>query len=324
MTTPSVPGSTQGDGLIRPLNAPKGQQVLPGVQPGVSGAVVTAQFVIIFGTSGQQAGGLFIYAGSPGPGNAPIYSMSNATEDPYGNPISAGIWAGQFGSIQAGLEFNGTLGQLVFPTPLNVTEFGGLSGQTLGQSSVTQLFSAIAAAPYNDRTVLQMDSNPQTAGASSAFFLFYQDANGNANTHIEGDYAGTALFVVKTLDAVLPGTGTSPTNPAQIEPWHLITLDSGWAVTAGRAQPQYRLMADGNVQFAGSATHAASGTNIALNSGVPLGTAYRPVNPKLYRSNGTTEDTLAEAEYGTNGVITARVSGTAVPELALDGIVSLL
>ena len=46
-----------GDGLVKPLNAPPGVQAAPGVQPGVSQAVVFARQVIIAGAKG----GLFVY-----------------------------------------------------------------------------------------------------------------------------------------------------------------------------------------------------------------------------------------------------------------------
>jgi hypothetical protein len=68
-----------------PLNAPGAAQPPIGVQPGVSSAIVFGHYVIIFGT----LGGLFIYNGMPALGNPPIYWITMATVDPYGNTVSA-------------------------------------------------------------------------------------------------------------------------------------------------------------------------------------------------------------------------------------------
>lgn len=273
--TVSIPGSGS-DGLVRPLNAPQGQQVLPGIQPGVSGAVVTAQFVIIFGTSGQQSGGLFIYHGSPGPGNPPIFSISNATEDPYGNAIAAGIWAGQFGGTQAGLEFNGTEGQLLFPVggtaPANV---GGIAGIAAGPGGAeVQVFSPQDASPDNDRVFMVL-ADHQSVGPSAAYFLVYQDANGTGWIQVEGGNAGLALSAVAGITAVLPGTGTSVTNAAQPETWHTATpLLNSWAGSGSGVNGLfYRLTPDNEVELIADILNATATGNSVVYT-LPAG--YRP------------------------------------------------
>jgi hypothetical protein len=272
---------SQGDGLVRPLNAPSGQQALPGIQPGVSGAVVTAQYVIIFSQPGAQSGGMFVYSGSPGPGNPPVFSVSNATEDPYGNAIAPGIWAGQFGGQQAGLEVIGALGQLAFPTGLAVALAGGadsrLSGNGLG--TITQFYSTQDAAgggAGSDRVFMQMQDYLAN-GSSATWFLVYQDDTGAAHDQAAGSWAGVTLNTVGTIVAVQPGTGTSSANVAVNETWHTAALAAGWAASGGVAGLFYRLVPDGT--FAGTVeviadiiNATATGNSVCFT--LPAG--YRP------------------------------------------------
>jgi hypothetical protein len=309
---------TAGDGLVRPLNAPQGQQILPGVQPGVSGAVVLAQYVIIFGASG----GLFIYSGSPGPGNPPIYTISNATQDPYGNAIEAGIWAGPFGGSQAGLQYSGTSAQLAFPVAgRSPAAVGGISGVVAGGGSEVQVFSAVDAAPNNDRVFIVLADNAASGGTSAAYFIVYQDANGGQFVQVEGGDAGLALNSVSQLTAVLPGTGTSNVNAAQPETWHPITLDAGWSTVAGYQAPQYRLWPNGDVEFAGTLSHAAFNVSTPINSANPLPVAYRSSSRLAYRTgNG---GTIADIEYQTTGVLNAIGQAAGSVRAAISGTCSL-
>lgn len=86
------------DGLVEPLNVPPGTTTPVGVQAGVSQAVVTANTLIVFGTSG----GIFVYSGTPGFGNPPIFYVSGGTTDPYGNPITPTVGLSGLGQFNAG------------------------------------------------------------------------------------------------------------------------------------------------------------------------------------------------------------------------------
>ena len=81
MTSPDPYGAPQ----TPPLNAPGGASPQIGVQPGATAGAVFARYVVIFGTSG----GMFIYSGTPGPGNPPVFSITTGTSDPYGNTVNA-------------------------------------------------------------------------------------------------------------------------------------------------------------------------------------------------------------------------------------------
>jgi hypothetical protein len=69
------------DGLIAPLNAPPGQGGILGTQPGVTGAVLVANRVIISGPGGA----LLVYSPTTGAGNL-IFSVDAAAgTDSFGN-----------------------------------------------------------------------------------------------------------------------------------------------------------------------------------------------------------------------------------------------
>lgn len=313
MTTPSPYG---GDGLVRPLNAPQGQQVLPGVQPGVSGGIVLATYVIIFGANG----GMFVYNGSPGPGNPPIYSVSNATSDPYGNAIEPGIWAGTIGSTQVGLQVSGTAGREFFIVPGGpyATDAEIIGAELTGGSQVA-MFGAAENSPKNDRVFLAMYSNSASGQNSANWQAGYFDITATLHQFIAFNWAGLFLAACASLTAVQPGTGTGTGNVAAEETWHPITLDAGW--TAGSPAPQYRMTAEGNVQFTGNASHAnfAVGTNV--NGTTPLPAAYRPANPHYWRSN---DQFRAGLQLLNTGVITAFPQAAGNTQVDFDGIVARL
>jgi hypothetical protein len=312
----AVGGDLAGDGLIRPLNAPSGQQVLPGVQPGVSGGVTLAQYVVIFSApdASGAGGGMFVYTGSPAPGNPPIFSVSNATEDPYGNAIAPGIWAGQYGQIQAGLEIitegaTGRLkGQLAFPTPaVPSAAYAGIFGTTVGTTAILQMLTAMAAAtgPYSDRALIQLQSNPGTPGASASYFGIYSDTNGGSNTHWFGNYSGWACYVCQFLTAVLPGTGTSSSVPAQPETWHPLTLQNGWAQVGGGRPARYRLVPSpaNEVEVEGNISGAAASSSTFATLVAP----YVPHYPAVFQMQPTSL-TLAGQYFGqmnTSGALVA-------------------
>lgn len=316
----TFPGA--GDGLVRPLNAPSGQQTVPGVQPGVSGAVLFAQYLIIFGTAGTpEAGGMFIYQGSPGPGNPPIFSMTSATEDPFGNPIAAGIWAGPYGGTQAGLEYNGTEGQLLFPvggtSPVAV---GGIAGIAAGAGGAeVQIFSARDTSFPSERVFLVLADHDST-GVTATFFAVYQDASGTDWVMIEGGAGGVGLSAVGALTAVLPGTGTSNTNPAQPETWHDLIPDAGWTIVN---QPQYRLLPGTGVQVQGLITHAGTAAQTNINNSNPVPSAYWPAVTRYYRTPMPSPDFAGSVEISPAGVFIMRASGFTATQAIMDGIYAL-
>src|SRR5215472_14763632 len=102
-----------------PMNAPPARELSIGVQPGVPN-IIRARVVIVSGASG----GVFLYSpGAPGVGNL-VASMTEATNDPFGNPTLPGVVSyGAFSEIA----------QLV----AGVLRLGATTDPTLGQIDAT-------------------------------------------------------------------------------------------------------------------------------------------------------------------------------------------
>jgi hypothetical protein len=87
-----------------PLNAPINTS-RAGVGPAPAAGVVIARIIVVYGASG----GLFIYNGTPAPGNPPILSAvaPGVTTDPYGNPVKAVLNIGSLAGAHAGFDDDG-------------------------------------------------------------------------------------------------------------------------------------------------------------------------------------------------------------------------
>jgi len=230
-------------------------------------------------------GSLFIYSGTPAFGNPPVFYMSSASTDPEGNAITPGIFAGQPGSAQAGFVLNALAGILRFPVPGTLKDFGAVYAASL---SLTVLGPQDAVGL--DRELFQFNAGNGTASAS--LFLTYVDHSGGDNTQIQASYAGVGLPVVNRLNAVEPGTGTSPSNPAVPETWHTIPAWSGGNVLTGIAR--YQLTPDGEAEIEVDGSFSISGSPQAT-----LPAAYAPANALNFPIYGG-----ARANITTGGVLT--------------------
>jgi hypothetical protein len=275
-------------------------------EPGVLSVVIVE--------SGLPGTGVFVYSGVPAAGNPPIGWISAATTDPFGNtltPAIAGvtpvIGAGQDGSVQVLLSTQSNAGLIQFPVPVALGRVPFMGAGVGGSGAILEIQGpAESAAGQTDFylfTLLSFSVN----GTGAQWFATYTDANGGVNTHIIGSYAGLALEVVNTLNAVQPGTGTSATNPAVPETWHAITLDGGWS--AGAIVPSYRLLPDGNLQLKGNANRSGIAGAADVNNGHPLPAAYRPPGTVDFYSYEP-EFNRAHMSINSSGVITASSSGT--------------
>jgi len=114
---------------------------------------------------------------------------------------------------------------------------------------------------------------------------------------------------------------TPGSSPTTVETWHNITLDTGWTAVSGQT-PQYRILATGDIEFAGAATHAALTGTTNVNGSNPLPTLYRPAsNHYLRTGNG---GTVADSFYTTGGVIQAlNQAGGGTIQVRLDGVCPL-
>lgn len=309
-----------GDGLVAPLNAPPATLVQPGVQPGVTGPLILAQYVVVFGTND----GVFIYSGTPAKGNPPVISITSpsATDDPYGNAILSDLVVGQnsMGQIRmipgnpSFIEFITSGTWQTFPS-IGLASASGLSFQILGGSDTTgkdfefwELLSGIA-------------------GSGAEAFLSYQDGNGGTNTQLQAGYFGVNLPVVAQVLAVKPGTGTSPTNPAAVETWHAMSpLLNSWAAQASpNVQPQYRRVASPNntVEVIGSLS-AAAATAITF---FQLPANYRPSSQQPFPvgtfSGSSALDNVIFGFCDTSGNLTIQQRSASATGIYFHGFISL-
>jgi hypothetical protein len=235
--------------------------------------------VIILSLPGGFSG-LFGYSPSPGPGNLVISITNQAGTDPFGNPYPPGVCVGP----SSGPQVNITGGNpAVVSFPLNDPSFNvdpSIYGQIITgppKYAAMQLDGPqVPVASHHDLVEIQLNS-PNSDGSSSAnMSLSYHDSNGNSKGYVIVDRSGAFIPACNFLAAVLPGTGTSSTNPAQNEGWHAMTLDAGWSTVVNYRAPSYRLTPDGMIQLAGNASQSfPSSAGINLNGSNPLPVAYR-------------------------------------------------
>lgn len=290
-------GMVAGDGLRRPVNAPRGQGTPVGVQPGVSNAIVIANKVIVFGTGG----GVFVYSGTPGPGNPPIASISNTTTDPYGNATEIGINAYTVVSgVRVAIGLNqtmngGTLGTLpgvtgqsianapftaagMFAAATSLISFAR-AGLTTGQSTSTDVAAVIAGQSQAD------------SGVTRGFWQISAGltAIGNNGTFEVDDREGIVLLAPQTGP---PAAGTA----------------SGlWADLAGDVN--VRNFIDGNdyraghlVQF-GNSGQLINSTSPAVITGMSMTMAAGNYHVQGW-INFTGTAAAGSAQFGFDGTVT--------------------
>jgi len=259
-----------GDGLVPPLNAPAAAIPTPGVQPGISGQIILAHYVIIFGT----AGGVFIYSGTPANGNPPVAWITSATADPYGNTIQPGIFLAELassGNALAGLLWNTIVGSepLLALFPDATVGFSGNSpfilGRVFNRGAVNELLS------------LAMGGGG-TAGTGSPVQveLFSQSKDGTVLGHVSFyDWASTDLICDVNVNGIVAANPSTPNTP---ESWHTLSI-SGTGLSAGSPAPAYKLYPDNTVAVAGEVS-ATSGTTTGTFATLP--SVYRPASQKKY------------------------------------------
>lgn len=251
--------------------------------------------------------GIFGYSPAPGPGNLVISITNQAGTDPYGNPYPAGIQVGAASSPQVEIT-PGNPAAITFP--LNDSNIGGqptmASSIIPGPPKYAQL--AIQGPSYNlgqHRDFYELDFFTATSdGAiSSEVVLSQWDGVSAYTTMAYCDVSGVKLICTSGLSATIPGTGTSNTNKAQSEVWHVLPLDAGWTVQPGYPQPQYRYLATGDLQLSGVAfANFTSAAGKQLNSSNPLPVGYRPLRSHDWRT-GDLIGSRCHVSIGTAGII---------------------
>jgi hypothetical protein len=170
-----------------------------------------------------------------------------------------------------------------------------INGYIEGQLGVGGLGSIVEQGPqstvagYTDSVQTVMGSAEPTALLPAFYALFYIDALGVSHDYFEvSDYGAAINGAIVT--GIVPGTGTTPSNPAVAETWHNIPLAAGWTIVAGYTA-QYRMNALGNVELSGRIT--CSSASLIISTALPNG----------YYATGVT---------GMTAAVTATVDATAI------------
>ena len=264
-----------------PMNAPAAGALVPGVQPGVSGGVVLARYVIVFGT----AGGVFVYNGTPALGNPPIFWATAASTDPYGNTVTptAGVaasgqfWAGDTVITATGIyTYSGTptSGNLIGSTaptgaddpfgntvlPGTVSYSSNFAAQMYG--GVLQLYTSILTTQFpatvlaNSSYAGELDLESGAAGNGdfeSAISLFSQlnsDPLRQYTNQSEVDVYTQQMYVDGSF-SLLSGNGPFVLG----ESWHTLSNASSWSGTMRvKLVPWIGTWIDVEVSYSGTAS----------------------------------------------------------------------
>lgn len=293
-----------------PLNAPGAVSPQIGIQAGVSTGVIVAQVIII---SGGTVHGVYVYNGTPGPGNGPIAWMSSGSVDPYGNPITPGLGATAgaiegsvltAGSVPASaVDFTATdiggITTYVGPTQPVGANNGSLWIDTASGNAIYQLTSgtwslyqfgsgSIAA---NSISAAQIVANTITATQLAAGIVYAGIINGttvNAATFTGSTFQGTD-FTITTSGITFQGSGgSSLVIVPDISTFASITFNSGWSHEISGAALYSGLVGSGSgeasaIQFFGPSISSGDIVSIEMLSGQTGGAkAYGSV---FYGSN---------------------------------------
>lgn len=157
-----------------------------GVGPAPGGPVVMAHYVVVYG----DMGGVFVYNGTPAYKNPPVISITNASTDPYGNTVYAGVVV--YGA-------NGSYVQM--------TDIQDIAGIVFGSGSSSEaqysFLEAVAAADYIyfniegpevqnylDSAAIFIQSSYYDGSSYAGGNLFYTDRSGTEHFMLGWGYGG--------------------------------------------------------------------------------------------------------------------------------------
>ncbi len=232
--------------------------------------------LLVIGTGGNYTG-LFVYQGTPGPGNLVFSIAATAGTDPYGNTYLAGETVGAAPATQLQLISNGGTGMLNFLLNNAAITNGfleGINGGTFGE--ILLQGPALIAANENDYVSVFMVSNNGSVFPAN-MNLEYTDAGGIIHGYLNLGAEGVSISA-GFINAGNPGTGTSATNPATTETWHALAV-SGTGYTVGSPVPAYKLYPDNTAGISGE-VNVAAGSAGAVFATLPLN--YRPLTGKVF------------------------------------------
>jgi len=260
---------------------------LPDVSAG-SVNIFRGRLVIVFGPAGTVSG-IFVYQSgtTPGPGNTPIVAITNSTTDPYGNTVQPTIQITGTGTLNVGSSPNPQV-QLAAGGGVGVVNFllnnaafvdgqlvNGIVGGTFAAQSVQG--PGRSAAGFRDRCRIQLNSSDGIASFANIQYVYNSDG-GVDQVFMFEDAAGVGIRVCQQITAADPSVVATSAAPAIAETWHDMRPLSNAFIGSilNQYPPQFRKLADGNVQVAGyvQLPNNAGNLNGIIFANVPA--AYRP------------------------------------------------
>lgn len=168
----AIPGAQIQDNSIS-ANKIVANTIVAGI---VDGTLVEGASVVASNTG--NGGGFFCYSGLPEAGNPPIFYVTNGTEDPYGNTVSAqmatsGLWITAYGNNSSSVQIQPSttdFASLVFNSGFDDENQAGalISDIQTSPAEFTQLvLSGPSVTTYTDNAWVACNSQ-DTSGASDA------------------------------------------------------------------------------------------------------------------------------------------------------------
>lgn len=220
------------------------------------------------------AGSFFLYHGTPGFGNSPVFWASNANTDPYGNSLPSTAGVSGTGSFSAGntiinptgtFSYNGTpaLGNLISSTgavAAGTDQFGNayLAG-TVGYGQNGGLFYAIQSGWANSGFPAQIIFSTATAAGGPwtqqgvvscdvTGHLFIRSERAGGAGIIDLSAAANVVINNNNLAAAIPGS-----NPVMAETWRSFAgnYQNSWGPAAAGSDLKSKLSPDGFVHLTG-------------------------------------------------------------------------
>ncbi len=267
--------------------------VSPGLPDTAAGSVniFRGRLVIVFGPAGTVSG-IFVYkqGTTPGLGNTPIVAITNSTTDPYGNTVQPTIQITGTGTLNVGSAPNPQVQLRTSAGVSGVVDFllnsATFTDGLLVCGIVGGAFAALNAqgpsttvAGHLDKCRIQQNSSDGIASFANIQYV-YVDNGGSDHTYMFEDAGGIGINACQQLTAADPSITPTAVAPTTGETWHDMRplLNSFIGTIAGQYPPQFRKLADGNIQIAGFVQLPAAGANLNGITFANLPSAYRPGN----------------------------------------------
>jgi len=196
-----------------------------GVGPAPQNTVFIGQLVVIFGTGKDS--GLFVYSGTPALGNPPVFSITTASADPYGNAVNPKAitdWGLPF-LIYSGTPALGNLVAAISPFAGGTDAFGNVypQGTNFGVWS--------ASGALEQHWGVDASGDMFLANSAGASVIRGQSSDGSLLF-----YKSSGVGAGNVLISIAPVAGTDPAGNAY--PAGLNVLSGNLAVTSVQAQTE--------------------------------------------------------------------------------------